>query len=601
MRKILLSLLAALLVLATVMSLGACAVTTEPEDPNDAQLGTEVTPGASLTPNKPKGDTVVGEMSGTQGSSDAVQTPDLDTTPATAGLQFKLSSDGTYYSVLSYEYGTEANVYIPYTYNGLPVLEIGYGAFDSTVVESVNIPKFVTKISAYAFRNSAIKTVSIPASLETISQNAFDKCAGLESFTVDAGNVTFTAIDGALVSGDTLLFGTVSGTIPTDATVTKVADFAFSGRQVTSVTVPENITSLGKGVFAGSGLTEVQLHSGITAIPDSFVDGCFMFTAITLPDTLESIGYAAFRNTSLSEIVIPGGITVVEGYTFYGCSALETVVLPDGLTTIGGSSFQGCSKLKTMTVPSSVTFIGGLAFKDCLLLTSIGLDKNSKLESLGSAAFMNCGSLQEMFLPGTMVAGYVGSYIFQGCSPDILVVRAELSGAPSGGKYADWDIYKADVVYDFKDQIVTKYALDIRYKAEAFCHDCDKTHSGYAFTQKAISGKNVNTKWECPETGHIHTYTNVLCDHCTTAAGSEQKYNIYVCSENGWKCPAIYTPKSPYYEGHPNEYHNKTVSCADCLAEHKVTVAIDGAWICPVTNNPHNVNDSAESGDETEG
>ncbi len=552
MRKILLSFLAAILVVATVMSLGACAVTTEPENAGDAQLGTEVIPGASLTPNKSEGDTVVGEMSGTQDSSSPADAPDLDTTPATAGLEFKLSSDGTYYSVLSYENGTMANVYIPYTYNGLPVLEIGYGAFDSTVVESVNIPKFVTKISAYAFRNSAIKTITIPASVETIAQNAFDKCAGLESFTVDAENETFTAIDGALVSGDTLLFGTVSGVIPTDAAITKVADFAFSGRLISAVTVPENITSLGKGVFINSDLSSISLHSGITAIPDRFVDGCAKLVAITLPDTLETIGYAAFRNTSIAQIVIPDGVKAIESLTFGGCTALESVLLPDGMTTIGGSSFLGCSKIKNMTVPSSVTFIGGLAFKDCTRLTSIGLDENSQLESLGSGAFMNCSALEEMFIPKTMMNGYVGTYIFQNCSTDLLVVRADLASAPSGGKYSHWN----SIVTDNRTGYATTISLDIRYKADAFCHDCDEVHSGYGFAKKSVGGQNVYTSWECPKTGHVHTYTSVLCDHCTTAAGSNQQYNVYVCSENGWKCPAIYTSDNPYNEGHPDDNHD---------------------------------------------
>lgn len=598
MRKILISLLTVLLVLATVMSLGACAVTTEPEDPNDTQLGTEMSPGANLSPSKPN-DTVVGEMSGTQGSAGADETPDLDTTPATAGLEFKLSADGTYYKVFSYEKGTEKNVYIPYTFNGLPVLEIGYGAFDSTVVESVNIPKFVTKISAYAFRNSAIKTVSLPASLDSIAQNAFDKCKSLESFTVDAANETYTAVGGALVSGDTVLFGTTSGALPTDAAITKVADFAFSGRTLSSVTIPENITTLGKGVFTGSSLSNVTLHNGITAIPDSFVDGCFFIVGITLPDSIESIGYAAFRNTSLAEIVIPSAVKEIQSYTFYGCSSLSNVVFPDTLTSIGGSAFLGCTKLKKLTVPSSVTFIGGFAFKDCTILTSIGLDKSSKLESLGSGAFMNCVSLEEMFLPKTMVAGFVGTYVFYGCLPEVLVVRADLSGAPSGGKYSAWDAYKADVIYEGMNTSVTTYTLDIRYKSEQFCHDCNVRHAGYTFDWKKVDGKTTATKWECPETGHIHTYSKVQCAHCTEKAGENITYGVYVCSENGWKCPAIYTERSEYYKGHPDVYYNKTVSCAECLAEHKVTVAADGSWVCPVTNNSHNVNDSTESDDKT--
>ena len=88
------------------------------------------------------------------------------------------SGDG--YEVTSYT-GTDAKVYIPATYESLPVTTIGNSAFfRRTNLTEVVIPDSVTTIANSAFsRCTGLTKIVIPDSVTTIGEYAFDYCNNL--------------------------------------------------------------------------------------------------------------------------------------------------------------------------------------------------------------------------------------------------------------------------------------------------------------------------------------------------------------------------------------------------------------------------------------
>ena len=133
-----------------------------------------------------------------------------------AGLEYTLSGDSTYYSVTGIGACTDTEIYIPATYQGIPVKEIGAHAF---------------------YENTTITGVVLPDSITTISDSAFDGCTVLASINLPEGLTTIG--EGA--------FNSVSiASIVIPASVTTIPDWAFSGcSSLTSVTIGSGVTSIG--------------------------------------------------------------------------------------------------------------------------------------------------------------------------------------------------------------------------------------------------------------------------------------------------------------------------------------------------------------------
>jgi hypothetical protein len=204
------------------------------------------------------------------------------------------------------------------------------------------------------------------------------------SVTITGGAVTIDFYTG---SGGVVAIPTTISNLP----VTSIGEQAFYGMtNVTGVTIPENVTSIGERAFAGAGLTSLTVLASVTNFGDYAFSDCSNLASVTIASAV--IGEAAFYGCSgLTNLTMAEGVTNIGENAFALCSSLASVMIRRSVISIGEDAFAQCSSLASVTMASGVTSIGVGAFTDCASLTGITIP--STVTNIGLEAFLDCSSL----------------------------------------------------------------------------------------------------------------------------------------------------------------------------------------------------------------
>ena len=190
-------------------------------------------------------------------------------------IDLELNEDGDGYVVVGIGTFTERELFIPDTYKGLPVTEIGTGAFERCEsISKVVIPDSVVKIGAGAFANNP--------------------------------NLTHVTFGNGLVEID---------------------DSAFVATSLLKVTIPDSVKKIDDNAFADCrSLESVDLGEGVRQIGNFAFAYCENLPEIIFPDSIEAVGVSAFEGCdSLATVGLHPDIVYMED-SFGNCDALETVI-----------------------------------------------------------------------------------------------------------------------------------------------------------------------------------------------------------------------------------------------------------------------------------
>ena len=250
----------------------------------------------------------------------------------------KAEAEGKTYGIYTYEVGTDGKITIT--------------GCDKSANGAITIPskidgKPVTSIGDGAFYNcTSLTSITIPNSITSIGKNSFITCWSLTNINVASGNNYFSSKDGILFNKDkTTLIRYPEGSKRTvysiPSTVRNIGEDAFSYSNLTSITIPDRVTSIGSWAFTYcDSLTSITIPSSVTNIGDFAFYHCYNLSATHYTGTLEqwrkiSIGD---RNECLTSNVI------IETDSSNG--ALISTINTDSTSVSVGDSIEITFKLK---------------------------------------------------------------------------------------------------------------------------------------------------------------------------------------------------------------------------------------------------------------
>lgn len=221
---------------------------------------------------------------------------------------------------------------------------IGLGAFMNCFsITELELPDSIISLEDYALNSCyGLKSLELPANLENIGELALGGLYSLTELKIDSGNDSFRIQDDILYDTDmkTLYLSTnikLSGDLEIKDTVTSIEGYAFSGSDITSVTIPSSVKIIGDDAFSYcSSLKTVNLSEGIENIGNYAFQYDTALESVSLPTTVKKIGAGAFANdTSLSSVIIPEGVSSIGTAAFFNCTSLKNISLPSTIQTIG--------------------------------------------------------------------------------------------------------------------------------------------------------------------------------------------------------------------------------------------------------------------------
>lgn len=146
--------------------------------------------------------------------------------------------------------------------------------------------------------------------------------------------------------------------------VTAISTGAFYLSAITSIEVPDSVTSIGEMAFLGcTSLKTVKLSTGVAKIEKNAFGSCSALQEVQVAkdnpnfSSLDGVLYSKAQDTLViypaaktdAAYTIPGGVTSVAMYAFSENPYLETLTIPNSLIKVGDSAFFNCKNLRSVS------------------------------------------------------------------------------------------------------------------------------------------------------------------------------------------------------------------------------------------------------------
>ena len=286
----------------------------------------------------------------------------------------------------------------------------GNNAFENTKLSGdLDLPEGIANIAGNCFGSCMnLTSITFPSSVIKIEENFDNNCTALKNIFVKEGNTNYVAYNGILYKNNegnlTLVRCPIANpepiTIPTDKNVTEIANQAFYGCKMQSITLNEGLLKIGVNAFANcKNLTSLTIPSSVTDIASSFINGCSNLAALTIQEgnqkyeTKNNIAYEKFNETTDNVTTESKAIfRVPEAFPpTVGKLDLSAVT---GVTKVGNNAFENCKNITELILPNDITTLTDECFKNSGIVT-FHVPKHLTEKGYGLVPFSECNELKE--------------------------------------------------------------------------------------------------------------------------------------------------------------------------------------------------------------
>ena len=282
-------------------------------------------------------------------------------------------------------------------------------------------------------------------------------------YALDISGITNTTLPDEVFAVNTTLLQ-----VDLPSQLTAIPVWAFLRCKISSITIPNTVTSIGKEAFYKCAeLTEVTIPEGVTSMGSRAFANCTALTrvnwnAIRCGDFVydsSTMTYPPFNNSPVSEFTWGDKVEHIPAYSCYGMDKLTQVTIPEGVAGMGDMAFAHCTALTRVNwnaihcrdfannssgkfyppfYNTSVSeFTWGDKVEHIPAYSCYGMDKLTQVilpegvAGLGDMAFANCTALAKMTVLPTTPPAVTGN-TFDGVSRDIPVLVPAASLAAYG-------------------------------------------------------------------------------------------------------------------------------------------------------------------------
>lgn len=226
---------------------------------------------------------------------------------------------------------------------------------DNTTLKEVILPEGLISIEEAAFANcTALEKLNVPSTVNTLGRWILENTK-VTSFTIPQGVTEIPA---------SCFYRSAITTINIPSSVKTIGNWAFQDAKLTEVVIPSSVTSIGKWAFgcenSNPTLQSVVIEANITEIPEC----CFYLqtklTSLSLPEGITSIGNDAFTQCKITSLTLPASLKTI-GARAFSNNRITQLTIPDKVETIENDAFA-YNSIGNIDFPATLVSLHATAF-----------------------------------------------------------------------------------------------------------------------------------------------------------------------------------------------------------------------------------------------